>query len=260
MKTGIKWLFRILLIPAAAALTAAVVARLLRGVGVSLGAKGRNGYSTLSLNRRELAQKRLFDVLVSGAALLALSPVFAIITVGIRLTSPGPVFYRATRVGRNGQPITVYKFRSMVVNAEAQGPGITVSGDSRVTAIGRFLRRYKLDELPQLINVLEGTMSLVGPRPEDPRYVAYYSPEQRQVLQVAPGITSPASVYYRDEESLLAGEDWQTRYLEQIMPAKLSIDLEYVQNASLSRDLVVLWDTLQTIWQQPLLKKIASSQ
>ncbi|MBI5667979.1 MAG: sugar transferase [Chloroflexi bacterium] len=256
MNTGLKRLLTVTVLLVSAALLAGGVG-LLRYVLVQ--SAGRNGQAGAVNRERALALKRLFDIVVSAVALLALSPVLVIIAVAVRLSSPGPIFYRATRVGRNGQPITVYKFRSMVVNADTHGPGITVSGDGRVTPIGRMLRRYKLDELPQLFNVLQGTMSLVGPRPEDPRYVACYSPEQRQVLQVAPGITSPASVYYRDEESLLTGDDWQTRYLEQIMPAKLAIDLEYVQNVSLARDLEVLWDTFRTVWQQPLLDKIGRS-
>lgn len=258
MRSVLKWLLRIIIITASAALVTVAAARLLRGATAHSAVKGKNGYRPSSSLERALFYKRLFDIVVSAIVLTVLLPVFAIIAVAIRVSSPGPIFYRATRVGRSGQPITVYKFRSMVVNADARGPGITLSGDARVTPIGRFLRRYKLDELPQFINVLQGTMSLVGPRPEDPRYVALYSPEQRRVLQVPPGITSPASVYYRDEENLLAGDDWQTRYLEQIMPAKLSIDLEYVQNPSLARDVVVLWDTFRAVWQHPLLNKIAS--
>ena len=193
--------------------------------------------------------KRAFDILVSGTALVALWPILAALAAGVKLSSPGPVLYKATRVGRGGKLIRVYKFRSMVVSADKQGPGITTSGDARVTAIGRILRRYKLDELPQLLNVLRGDMSLVGPRPEDPRYVALYTPEQRRVLQVSPGITSPASLYYRDEESLLNGQDWETQYIQQVMPAKLAIDLEYVTKANLGQDISIIWKTFQSMWQ-----------
>ncbi|MFZ1551113.1 MAG: sugar transferase, partial [Anaerolineae bacterium] len=131
----------------------------------------------------------------------------------------------AVRVGQDGRPFRLYKFRSMIVGTDRQGPGITATGDPRITRVGRFLRRAKLDELPQLINVLLGDMSLVGPRPEDPRYVAFYTPEQRRVLSVHPGITSPASLAYRHEEQLLAGEDWETHYRTRVLPAKLALDL-----------------------------------
>ncbi|MBZ0294710.1 MAG: sugar transferase [Anaerolineae bacterium] len=195
------------------------------------------------------SSKRLIDVIISGAALAALSPVLGALALAVKFTSPGPIFYKATRVGRGGKLIKVYKFRSMVTGADKAGPGVTTSGDARVTPIGRILRRYKLDELPQLLNVLRGDMSLVGPRPEDPRYVALYTPEQRLVLQVAPGITSPASLYYRDEEVLLNGQDWETQYVQQIMPAKLAIDLNYVKNANLGQDIQIIWKTFQSMWQ-----------
>ncbi|MEW6580001.1 MAG: sugar transferase, partial [Chloroflexota bacterium] len=167
--------------------------------------------------------KRPFDLLASAIGLVFLSPLFALIALLIRLSSPGPIFYRARRVGRCGREFTLYKFRSMVANADRQGPGITTAGDPRVTPIGRVLRRTKLDELPQLWNVLRGDMSLVGPRPEDPRYVALYTPEQRRVLDVRPGITSLASIEYRHEEAVLRGPDWEQRYIREVMPAKLTI-------------------------------------
>jgi lipopolysaccharide/colanic/teichoic acid biosynthesis glycosyltransferase len=191
--------------------------------------------------------KRLFDLIASAAGLLLLSPLLLLIAAAIRLESPGPALHRAVRVGRGGREFTLYKFRTMALNAAQTGPGITVSGDPRVTRVGRFLRRWKLDELPQLLNVLRGEMSIVGPRPEDPRYVALYTPEQREVLAVRPGITSPASVRFRNEEALLSGKDWERRYIEEIMPAKLALDLEYVRQASLRRDLAVLWETLAAL-------------
>jgi len=132
----------------------------------------------------------------------------------------------------------------MVADADKRGPGITATGDSRVTPVGRFLRRTKIDELPQLINVLRGDMSLVGPRPEDPRYVARYTPEQRRVLAVRPGITSAASLTYRHEEQLLSGEDWETVYRTQVMPEKLAIDLAYLQRRTLWSDLVLVFRTV----------------
>lgn len=193
--------------------------------------------------------KRLFDVLASGIALLILSPLFLILGVAVKLGSPGPVFYLATRIGQNGKPFKLYKFRSMVVDADKHGPGITTAGDSRITPIGRFLRRTKLDELPQLLNVFKGDMSIVGPRPEDPRYVALYTPDQRAVLRVRPGITSLASVQYRNEENLLTGEDWETVYISRIMPEKLTIDLEYSQRASLGRDIGIILHTVGALFR-----------
>lgn len=201
--------------------------------------------------------KRAFDVVVAAATLLILWPLFALIALAIGVTSPGPILYRATRVGQNGQLFKLYKFRSMVVDADKQGPGITTAGDSRVTPVGRILRRTKLDELPQFINVLRGDMSLVGPRPEDPRYVALYTPEQTEVLRVRPGITSPASVYYRDEEALLSGPDWEKQYVEKVMPAKLAIDLEYARGATLWRDMDILWRTVISLWA-PLFPRLST--
>src|SRR5258708_19188124 len=163
--------------------------------------------------------KRLFDVLVSAAGLLLLSPLFAFIALAVKFSSRGPALHRGERVGRGGKPFVLYKFRSMSVNE--RGPAITRAGDPRITAVGRVLRRTKLDELPQLINVLAGQMSLVGPRPEVPRYVAMYDAEQRRILTASPGMTSPASLLYRTEEELLAGPEWERAYIERIMPEKL---------------------------------------
>ena len=197
--------------------------------------------------KRPDIMKRAFEIAVSAAALMVLSPLFAVIALLVKLTSPGPAFYLATRVGRDGQPFKLYKFRSMVVNADKNGPAVTTTGDSRVTPVGRILRRYKIDELPQLINVLKGDMGLVGPRPEDPRYVALYTPEQRRVLTVRPGITSRASIYYRDEENLLSGADWEQHYIKKIMPTKIAIDMDYVKQANLITDMKLIWETLQAI-------------
>jgi len=188
--------------------------------------------------------KRGFDLLASALGLLVLSPLFLVIAILIKATSPGPVFYRAKRIGQEGKAFGVYKFRSMVKNADKQGPGITVANDCRVTTIGRILRRTKVDELPQLINVVRGEMSLVGPRPEDPEYVELYSPEQRAILQVRPGVTSLASVAYRHEEEQLTGPDWKQHYIDVIMPEKLAIDLEYAQRACLWYDIVIIVRTI----------------
>jgi lipopolysaccharide/colanic/teichoic acid biosynthesis glycosyltransferase len=188
--------------------------------------------------------KRGFDVVASGVGLVVLSPLFFVITIAVRLNSRGPVFYRARRVGRYGNQFLLYKFRSMITDADQIGPGITSAQDNRITSVGRFLRRTKLDELPQLINVVRGEMSLVGPRPEDPRYVELYTPEQREILRYRPGITSMASFKYRNEEQLLSGDDWERTYVGQVMPAKLAIDLEYARRANLFTD---IWLILRTI-------------
>jgi lipopolysaccharide/colanic/teichoic acid biosynthesis glycosyltransferase len=198
--------------------------------------------------KREALFKRVFDVVVSTAGLVLASPLLLLIAVANFLTSPGPIFYMAPRVGLHGRHFSVYKFRTMIVNADKIGPKVTVAGDSRITPIGRLLRRTKLDELPQLLNVLCGDMSLVGPRPEDPRYVALYTPAQRVVLDVYPGITSPASVHYKDEQSLLTGPDWETRYVMEILPAKLAIDLEYSQHPNVVRDVRIISRTLFALY------------
>lgn len=192
--------------------------------------------------------KRGFDIIVSVIGVVILLPVLAIIALIVRLDSPGPVLYRATRVGRDGQAFKLYKFRSMIANADQEGPGITTAGDTRITRVGRVLRRTKLDELPQLINVLRGEMSLVGPRPENPHYVGFYTPVQQEVLKVRPGITSPASVQYHHEETFLRGADWETRYIHEIMPAKLLLDLDYVRNPSVRRDIAILFRTIAAIF------------
>jgi len=191
--------------------------------------------------------KRAFDIYLSLYFLLWLWPVMLLIASAIKLTSRGPVFYCARRVGKGGQSFRLYKFRTMVTNADQLGPGITGASDPRITPIGRLLRKTKLDELPQLINVLVGDMSLVGPRPEDPRYVVHYTHEQQQLLSVRPGITSPASVQYRDESSLVPAEHPEQYYIEHVMPQKLAIDLEYVVDMSLWRDICVLGNTARAL-------------
>jgi lipopolysaccharide/colanic/teichoic acid biosynthesis glycosyltransferase len=179
--------------------------------------------------------KRLFDFIFAAVGLIALSPLMAVIAVLVKVTSTGPVIHRARRAGCGGVPFTVFKFRSMVVSPSV-GSAITRRRDPRVTAVGKILRKTKLDELPQLFNVLRGDMSLVGPRPEDPRYTSLYDEEQRAILEVRPGMTSAASLVYRDEASMLDGDDWERVYVEQIMPEKLRIDLEYFRSSSFWSD------------------------
>lgn len=192
--------------------------------------------------------KRLFDILASGLGLLCLSPLFLILAVWIKLDSKGPVFYRQTRVGKDNKDFRIFKFRSMRPDSD-KGRLITVGGhDPRVTKSGFFIRKYKLDEFPQLINVFKGEMSLVGPRPEVRKYVDLYNDEQRKVLSVKPGITSLASIRYRNENDILASSDDPDRcYIEKVMPDKLKIDLEYVENASLGFDIRLIFKTFKEI-------------
>ena len=192
--------------------------------------------------------KRLFDLLLAAAALLLLSPLMLAVAVAIRLDSPGPVFFRQQRVGRHGVPFNIHKFRSM--RDGAAGPALTVGADPRITRVGAWLRRLRLDELPQLIDVMQGTMSLVGPRPELPRYVAHYPPALRDLaLAVRPGITDPSSLEFLDEASLLAAAaDPEREYIERILPAKLQCAADYAARASLGTDLGVIWRTARALW------------
>jgi lipopolysaccharide/colanic/teichoic acid biosynthesis glycosyltransferase len=189
--------------------------------------------------------KRLLDVLASAIGLVFLSPLFAFVGCWITLDSPGSVFYRQIRVGKNGRAFRILKFRSMDSVASAAPAGITVSGDARVTRSGRFLRRFKIDELPQLYNVLSGEMSLVGPRPELPQYVALYSSDQKQVLSVRPGITDPASLAYRHEEDILSSsENPEAFYRNRVLPDKIDRNLAYIQTISCVNDLSIIFQTI----------------
>ncbi len=181
--------------------------------------------------------------------LAILSPLWVVIGVMIKVEDGGPVLYKARRVGLRGDIFRLFKFRTMVMNADKIGAAITAQNDPRVTKIGHFLRKTKLDELPQLFNVLKGDMSLVGPRPEDPSYVALYTEEQKKILNVRPGITSAASLAYRHEEQLLSGLDWETTYKTQVMPAKLAIDLEYLSRRTFWADLELIFKTIKSMVQ-----------
>lgn len=192
--------------------------------------------------------KRIFDIAAAGAGLLLLSPLLLGLALWVRLDSPGPALYRQQRVGRNGVPFDILKFRTMRQRAVG-GAQLTVGQDPRITRAGRFLRRYKLDELPQLINVLQGTMSLVGPRPEVPRYVDCYPPAVRAtVLSVAPGITDLASILYKEESDVLGrAADPERAYLETILPVKLEYYQRYVHERSFWLDLRIIFRTLAAI-------------
>ncbi len=194
--------------------------------------------------------KRAFDWLLSGLGLLLLAPALLLIALLVRLDSAGPVFFRQERVGRFGRPFRIHKFRTMRVDAEAVGPQLTVGEDARITRIGHALRHARLDELPQLIDVWRGDMSLVGPRPEVPRYVAHY-PEllRAQVLSVRPGITDPAALEFIDEAAILAdAADPEAAYIERILPIKLAHQAEYAARATLASDIGVILRTVRVLW------------
>lgn len=193
--------------------------------------------------------KRIFDIVMSLIGLLLLSPLFVIIAIWIKVDSQGPVFYKQIRVGRDNKDFQLYKFRSMRPGSD-KGSLITVGGrDPRVTPSGYYIRKFKLDEFPQLINVLKGDMSVVGPRPEVRRYVDLYAAEQMQVLKVRPGITDLASIKYRNENELLeSAEDPEAFYREVIMPDKLKINLEYIKDQSFVKDLSIILMTLKAVF------------
>lgn len=192
--------------------------------------------------------KRFFDIVASGCGLLVLSPVFLVVAIWIKLDSRGPVFYRQVRVGFKNRDFKIFKFRSMRIGAD-KGSLVTIGGrDPRVTRSGYFIRKYKLDELPQLINVFVGDMSLVGPRPEVRHYVDYWTPEQMHVLDVRPGITDPASIKFRNENELMGrAENPEEYYIHVIMQEKIKLYLEYVENASFLYDLKLIFKTFKVI-------------
>jgi lipopolysaccharide/colanic/teichoic acid biosynthesis glycosyltransferase len=191
--------------------------------------------------------KRLIDVVLTTALLLLSAPLQILLALAVRLDSPGPAWYCAIRVGRDGHPFTLYKFRTMIVRPRDQGPAITHAADPRITRLGAFLRRTRLDELPQLFNVLRGDMSLVGPRPEDPHFVALYSPAQRRVLSVRPGLTGRAQLTFLDEAELLGHLDPEGEYIRVVLPRKVAIDLQYIDDRSLLVDLRLIWATIRVL-------------
>lgn len=192
--------------------------------------------------------KRLFDIISSFCGLVLLCPLFLFISIWIKLDSPGPVFYRQARVGRGNRDFLIFKFRTMYVGSDC-GSLVTIGGrDSRITRSGHFLRKFKMDELPQLINVLKGDMSIVGPRPEVRHYVNYWTPEQLKILEIRPGITDPASIKFRNENELLGGvADPEEYYINVIMQEKLGIYAAYMENCGFWTDLRIIFTTLWTI-------------
>jgi lipopolysaccharide/colanic/teichoic acid biosynthesis glycosyltransferase len=191
---------------------------------------------------------RFVDVLAATIGLILLSPFFAVIAVGVKLTSTGPVFFKQERIGRGGRPFYLYKFRSMIVDAESRGLQLTIGNDPRVTRFGRFLRRTKLDELPQLFNVVLGDMSVVGPRPEVAKYVALYPPDVRErVLSIRPGLTDQAAVMLDEERILEEAADPEWAYVHQVLPSKLALYEQYVRTHGLIVDLAIIARTVLLI-------------
>jgi lipopolysaccharide/colanic/teichoic acid biosynthesis glycosyltransferase len=191
---------------------------------------------------------RYGEIIFASVGIILCLPLLIVIALVIKLQDGGPVLYKARRVGRGGREFMLLKFRSMVINADSLGGGLTTSTDERITGVGKILRQYKLDEFPQLLNVLRGEMSFVGPRAEDPRYVTRYTPEQLTLLNVRPGITSLASLAYRDESELLSGEGAEGIYVSQILPRKLAMELEYLRIRSAGSDLALVFKTIGSMF------------
>jgi lipopolysaccharide/colanic/teichoic acid biosynthesis glycosyltransferase len=197
-----------------------------------------------------LSAKRCFDIFFAGLGLLVLSPLLLVIAALVKWGDGGPVFFRQRRVGLGGSFFWIWKFRTMVVDAEKKGLKVTGGSDPRVTPVGRILRRTKLDELPQLWNVLRGDMSFVGPRPEVPRYVAFYTPEQREILKLKPGITDLATLEFRNEEELLRhAADVERFYIDCCIPRKIELNLLYTERANVWQDTLIILQTLMPWWQ-----------
>ena len=202
----------------------------------------------LEKRKLQLVLKRGMDIVISGGALLVIWPVLLLVALAIKIDDPGPVFYRQVRVGRGGKTFRIFKFRTMVVDADKKGLAITVGRDNRITRVGALLRKTKLDELAQLINVFAGEMSFVGPRPEVQKYVDLYTPYQRQVLLVRPGITDYASIAYRNENDMLAGaEDPERMYIEVIMPDKIELNMKYLREISPLADIRLILGTIAAV-------------
>ena len=202
-------------------------------------------YDILSRKKGSLALKRCFDVVVSAGMLFVLSPLFAGIAIAIKLDSPGPMFYRQVRVTQYGEEFRIFKFRSMVSDADKRGSLVTVSGDSRITRVGKVIRDCRLDEICQLIDILRGTMTFVGTRPEVPKYVAAYTPEMMATLLLPAGVTSLASIAYKDEARLLDGaEDVDTVYIRDVLPDKMRYNLQSLREFSFLSDLGTMVQTV----------------
>lgn len=206
-------------------------------------------YDILAKRRGSLLLKRCFDIVVSAVMLLVLSPVFAILAIAIKLDSPGPVFYRQVRVTQYGREFRIFKFRSMVSDADKRGSLVTVSGDSRITRVGKFIRKCRLDEVCQLIDILRGTMTFVGTRPEVPKYVAAYTPEMLATLLLPAGVTSEASIEYKDEAELLdAAADVDAVYIHDVLPGKMRYNLQSLKDFSFFSDIKTMFRTVFAVF------------
>lgn len=202
-------------------------------------------YDILRGKQGSLLIKRIFDVVVSAVMLLVLSPIFLILAIAIKLDSPGPVFYRQVRVTQYGEQFRIFKFRSMVNNADKIGTQVTVGNDSRITRMGKLIRKCRLDELCQLIDIFRGTMTFVGTRPEVPKYVAAYTPEMMATLLLPAGVTSLASIMYKDEDELLAdAENVDKTYIEEVLPGKMKYNLQAIETFSFFGDIKLMFMTV----------------
>ncbi len=206
-------------------------------------------WDLLKSKRFSLAWKRIFDIIVSLLILIVLSPFFLLLALAVKLDSKGPVFYRQVRVGQYNRDFKIFKFRTMVQDADRVGPPLTVGDDPRVTRVGHFIRKLRLDEFSQILNVLGGSMSLVGPRPEVRKYVDAYTPEYMATLLIRPGITASSSIAFKDEDKILnSGGDPERIYVEEILPPKMDLNLKYLQNIGLWNDLKVLLQTVGAVF------------
>lgn len=205
-------------------------------------------YDILNKKKFSLFLKRIFDIVVSATMLLILLPIFIVLAIIIKVDSKGPVFYRQIRITQYGKEFKIFKFRTMVQNADKIGTQVTVNNDARVTGIGKFLRKFRLDELSQLIDVLRGTMTFVGVRPEVPKYVEHYNDEMLATLLLPAGITSMTSIFYKDESKLLeASEDTDKTYIEEILPQKMECNLKGIKNFSFINDIKVMFMTVAAV-------------
>lgn len=193
--------------------------------------------------------KRVIDIFLSFLGLLIVAFITPFVALAIKTDSNGSVFYRGIRVGKNGKPFKIFKFRTMINGADKCGPKLTYRNDPRITKIGVILRRLKIDELPQFINVFLGQMSIVGPRPEDPQYVSHYTAGQRVILSVKPGITGPAQIHYVDIESHMDPHKFDEQYIDEIIPEKFRLNMLYIQNRSFGLDVKILWRTFLSLFR-----------
>ena len=205
-------------------------------------------YDKLSQCKGQILAKRVFDFVAALVLLILLSPVMLVLAIAIKVDSPGEVLFRQVRVTRYGQEFRIFKFRTMVKNAQSLGTQVTVQGDARVTRVGKFLRKCRLDEVPQLLNILKGEMSFVGTRPEVPKYVAAYAPEMMATLLLPAGVTSQASIQYKDEDTLLANcQDADKTYIEEVLPGKMKYNLESIMEFSFWKDIKTMFETVLAV-------------